>query len=872
MVSATTEIMKWSQKLPYWQQYALNHIYRGLSTDSEFLDSVFEFFKEDNGLSSKTLDRPILELSESLDFSPRSQLRLKSISNVTNVNCLVPAQSLTIGPNLTTVYGSNGTGKSGYARVIGSAGFSRGAKELLPDATKAEIAESSMQADFLFNDAPVRHELGKPIPAMAGYFVFDSESINTHLSKANSLSFSPAGLGCLKGLVAVVEEIERRLINLVAGKRLPRIQVELTTGDSSVRRFASSLDANSDVRELERLGTLNQVETQRFAELESQIALLVSQDTTTAVKKLDSIQADLKRLLVDIEQLESICTEEMWAEVENALQAHSRNLTAASRVGVEQFQNARLNVVGTPDWDRFVKLSHELALCQSSSGETYPTDGDVCLLCHQTLSVDARTLLHRTWEFAEGEVQREVGRSTLAIENLKGKLTRSPFQYGAERVSYEYAASKLPKSLEQLSQYTNGCEEQIAAMRTSLEKQSCERQANVAISCRPDFEVLLQQVSQERESLLQLDVAARLNSLKAEQLELLHRQELHKYIDQIKQFIETERLCAELLSKAPKTHGITQKHNQLFGEIITDNYLNLFKDYLQYFVDPSVKVSIKTSGAKGESLRQVVLESVVKSKVNLLKILSEGEQRAVAFADYLTEVTLNDECIGLVLDDPVTSFALEWRESAAKVIAKMASQKQVLVFTHDLAFLYYLQKSCEQNQIPAENHWMRRGESDGKPGYIYLNNSPASENTYRDANQARDWYKKAKDSPPQDKQTFLRQGYCALRTSYEVLVIDSLFKNCVKRFEERVSVDSLKTVKWIQSLVDQLQMNYAELCREMEGHTHSDALSSGQLKHEPLLAAIEKFEALKKQIKKGEAVEAVSPPLNSQTPSSVSEV
>lgn len=853
MVSAITEIMKWSQKLPYWQQYALNHLYRGLPVNNEFYDLVFEFFKEDNGISPKSLDRPALEMTESLDFSPRAQSRLKAISNVTNVNCLAVAQTLTLGANLTTVYGSNGTGKSGYARVFASSGFSRGAKELLPDATKPETTNTGMQADFLFDDKPITHALGKPLPSMAGYFVFDSESINTHLLKANSLSFSPAGLGCLKGLVSVVEDVEIRLNKLVAEKRLAQIQVELTPGDSIVRKFANSLNDNTDLNELERLTSITQADCERLADLESQIAQLVSQDTTAAIKRLDAIRSDLKRLLVDIGEMESICCDQMRQEVENAIQTHSRSLLAASNVGVEQFKNHKLTVVGTQGWDRFVKLSHELAMSQSTAEAAYPVEGDVCLLCHQELSLGARNLLHRTWEYAQGEVQRAVGRSALTIETLKGRLARNPIDFGAGRVSYEFVLTKLPNSLEKLARYAKRSEEHIAAMRSSLEKQIALPQLDSVDSCRTEFEGLLQLATQERDALLQMDVQARLTSLKDEHIQLLHRQELLRQKDKIKEFVGCERACVAMLSKAPKTQGITQKHNQLFGEIINENYLNLFKSYLINFVDKSLNVSIKTSGSKGESLRQIVLENVGKAKVNLLKILSEGEQRAVAFADYLTEVALNDECIGLVLDDPVTSFALEWREEAARVIAEMASRKQVLVFTHDLAFLYYLHKYCGKNNTAMENHWMTRGETDGKPGHIYLNNSPACEKSYRDAQHARDWHKKAKDAAPQEKQWLLKQGYGALRTSYEVLVIDTLFQSSVKRFEERVSFDALKNVKWNQSLVDQMQINFAEICRDMEGHTHSDAMHSGQLKQESLLAAIEKFETLRKQLKKGEA-------------------
>ena len=38
------------------------------------------------------------------------------------------------------------------------------------------------------------------------------------------------------------------------------------------------------------------------------------------------------------------------------------------------------------------------------------------------------------------------------------------------------------------------------------------------------------------------------------------------------------------------------------------------------------------------------------------KILSEGEKRAVALADFLTEVALDTTSRSIILDDPVTSF------------------------------------------------------------------------------------------------------------------------------------------------------------------------------------------------------------------------
>jgi predicted ATPase len=46
---------------------------------------------------------------------------LKLIENIENVNALATKQSIIINPNLTIVYGGNGTGKSGYIRLLNNA-------------------------------------------------------------------------------------------------------------------------------------------------------------------------------------------------------------------------------------------------------------------------------------------------------------------------------------------------------------------------------------------------------------------------------------------------------------------------------------------------------------------------------------------------------------------------------------------------------------------------------------------------------------------------------------------------------------------------------------------------------------------------------
>ena len=95
-------------------------------------------------------------------------------------------------------------------------------------------------------------------------------------------------------------------------------------------------------------------------------------------------------------------------------------------------------------------------------------------------------------------------------------------------------------------------------------------------------------------------------------------------------------------------------------------------------------------GQKGETVRQLVLDrAFFPSDYPVDSVLSDGEKRAVALADFITEASLDQSCTGIIVDDPVTSLDLSARQLIAHKLAELARSRQVVVFTHDLAFLYH---------------------------------------------------------------------------------------------------------------------------------------------------------------------------------------
>ena len=74
------------------------------------------------------------------------------------------------------------------------------------------------------------------------------------------------------------------------------------------------------------------------------------------------------------------------------------------------------------------------------------------------------------------------------------------------------------------------------------------------------------------------------------------------------------------------------------------------------------------------------------------KILSEGEYRCVALAAFMAELTATENISGIVFDDPVSSLDHKYREVVASRLVQESKQRQVIIFTHDLAFLFELER------------------------------------------------------------------------------------------------------------------------------------------------------------------------------------
>ncbi len=133
-ISVYKTILDWSSVLQDWQRDTLRRIVGSGDLTAKDLDEIETLCLIENKLEIQTKESPTAAALASEHIteaeSGDTATSLISLSGCKNVNALADDQKLEFGasPGLTVIYGNNGSGKSGYARVLKKACRARGQK------------------------------------------------------------------------------------------------------------------------------------------------------------------------------------------------------------------------------------------------------------------------------------------------------------------------------------------------------------------------------------------------------------------------------------------------------------------------------------------------------------------------------------------------------------------------------------------------------------------------------------------------------------------------------------------------------------------------------------------------------------------------
>lgn len=836
------KIRTWAETRAYWEQRALFAIING---DNVRNDELLELLLDDHGLTTAAPQRPPVSFVGSDESTATAVATyLVEVKDVRNVNALVEDQRVSFSKGLTVIFGANGSGKSGYARLLRAGAFSRGPREILRDVTAQEREEMPQTATFVVSrtgvDETIQFAVGQHDLPLHNSYVFDAESAVLHLTRPNELTVAPAGLTCLTRLATTTDDVRDQLQIRISQASRAASFAEFFLGESATRKAILSLSADTDVEALCRLASISADEEKHVDEIKSEMARLRATDVATKLSAIDDEKKAIADLRANIERTSFALRDDVMREILGA-RANVGSLTERARaLSIQQFERPHFSATGTREWRGFMEAARDLARVE---GDTYPRSGDHCLLCDQVLSDEAFDRIRRLWDFLASAVQQQLDAASATLKRALQDVEHVSVVFWSPATTvYQTVAARAPELATQISAYIAQAVGRRQALLAARDVPSFGED--------PDLATHLASIEDERRSVEEANPSMRIAQLEGELRELDHRRTLAAHLRGITEYVSRQRWARDAAKVPISTHNVTRTYNDLFTEFVTDRYVQVFADNLEQLGRP-VRVRVDTHGQKGRTVKELVLEGTGDHarRFSLDRVLSDGEKRAVALADFLTEVALDQHSDAIILDDPVTSLDFEWKEVIAERLVREAAKRQVIVFTHDLHFLYLLTNAANTAAVPSITHWVKRGDNDRRPGHVFLENSPAVERDYRSARVARQMYERARNAPPSEQEMILKHGFGALRTSYEALVIFEIFNEVVRRFEERISIDRLNEVILDRSILDEVVGKVALLSRYIEGHLHSDHYAFQKPSPQLLLREIEDFETLRKRCK-----------------------
>ncbi len=144
-------------------------------------------------------------------------ITLLAIADVANANRLAAGQKLTFArTGMTVVYGDNGTGKSGYARILKRSCRTRFSTAVLPnelDTTSTKGAAATIAYADEGRDCPpiAWNDSDTPNHILSAISVFDRESGAVHVREQNEVAFRPFGLDIPDDLAAACTGVKDAL-------------------------------------------------------------------------------------------------------------------------------------------------------------------------------------------------------------------------------------------------------------------------------------------------------------------------------------------------------------------------------------------------------------------------------------------------------------------------------------------------------------------------------------------------------------------------------------------------------------------------------------------------------------------------------------
>ncbi len=860
-MSLLDDILAWaSEELTLWQRDALRRLFQKPALDLQDYDDLYAMLKSIHGVSDPQNRQPVPLAQEHLPvhLNKTVPVVLLAMRDLKNVNRIAQGQKLEFSPTgITVVYGGNGSGKSGYSRVLKRACRARDISETVhPDVFDPNAAASIPEAtfDIEVDETPKSLVWKRNIPPpdeLSTLAVFDARCARTYLDIEQDVAYLPYGLDIVENLgQRVLPELSQRLNTEISRIDTDTMPFADLLGDTAVGSMIAFLSSATDRQKLTALATLTVEEKNRLANLEEALA---ESDPKAKAKALRLLAQRMDTLISRIDEAAALVDDvaiENLRIVDNSAEAASQ----AEILAAENFRAGEQLLPGTGDqvWKNLFEVARRFSTQIAYPEESFPNvgAGAQCLLCQQPLDKIAAERMQRFENFIKQETAKVTAKKCDERQKAVQKIERASLGFGLDapttaeleqlNVNLLRATQEFEKKVEArrawlletvkahawdgtLSQlFHKLIQRLIGAVKAHASHGTVALDGNPRIGLKSlSTKLVTQAVEFDRAS---DDEQKKI--LEAERAELRSRTSLAPRLNAVLDLVRRMQMKATLTKCKDelKTKAISDKARELASKAVTAALKDALDTEFKALGIGHIKTKLNERVELGKMKHKLVLDLPTTKKLD--EILSEGEQRAIAIGSFLAEMHLANHRGGIVFDDPVSSLDHHRRKDVARRLVEEADNRQVIVLTHDTSFLGELLDLIEQQSTNYLIHYL--DSINDRPGYVSAG-LPWGHKSYKERLDALEKAQRKLERswpvyPSEEDRAEMGRQCSFLRATIERVIQDVVFNGVIKRYRDWIRVDNLRdVVGFTEAEYNEIARLHKICCDAVDSHDPSMA-------------------------------------------------
>lgn len=825
------DILSWIETLPRWQQELSYLIIDKKTIDERAIDHIYEIFKIEMSLKGGSILEKVPFVSLGKEDETHKIFWI-GVENLHGVNRLKSDEKLNVSQGLTLIYGENGSGKSGYTRLLNRAFISRGDQEILGNVYSSH--PEAVSANFKFDIDGKMVTLGYPAEKEEYPFKtirnFDSKSALSDMIEESVVDFAPSELSFFDVLLNKSLLVQKKLDDERESKKTENPTLKYFTKDGEAMRQMRSLSEKTKIETLKKIFTVEKDEKEKYERIKIEKASLIALDINKQTTQIDAIIDFLRNITIKYNKFCELVSSENISKYNEQINFLNKWRLINNKYGLELFKEDNIELIGTVEWKEFIKTA-KIYYDKISKSEKCPLCGN---------KINDTDLIFKYWKFLESDSENNYKLAKEAIRHSKEILVNVDLSFLVKSSIYEYwLLENFQEETKIISDFFVEADKYRNQLIKKLEEGSLVDDKFKIIEF--DFNALLNRIVAKKESLNKEGINKKINEYTLLEDRYTDKIKVNELMPIITKYIDHLKWDATAQKSKVNTRGITNKQKELFEKYVTDDYLNMFRNEC-HKLNANFDIEIVSRGKSGQTLKKLQIKGNAPGK-----ILSEGEQRAISIANFLTEVQMDKKNIGIVLDDPVSSLDHKRRTKIVNRLLEEACKRQVVIFTHEIAFLLEMKTGAEKKKINFQQQTIRKvGNEPGNISQIIpWHGMSVKDRTGKLKNDLQKIISIWK-SGDEDEYFYEAKKWCELlRESWERAVEEILFNDAVQRYNPCIQTQRLKKAPFSLDLYNELDKGMTECSAWC--HDQARAINGNIPNVEELKTYIECFENYCKQ-------------------------